>query len=66
MISLIDSEHEMTVKAKAIITASYGSGPRHSYWVGCSSGGKEGIKEAQKVPENYDGIVAGAPATSPT
>jgi feruloyl esterase len=56
------SEHEMTVKAKAIIAAYYGGGPRFSYWVGCSSGGKQGLMEAQRFPADYDGIVAGAPA----
>ncbi len=56
------SEHEMTVTAKAIIAAFYGNGPRLSYWVGCSSGGKQGLKEAQRFPADYDGIVAGAPA----
>ncbi|MCC6394152.1 MAG: tannase/feruloyl esterase family alpha/beta hydrolase [Bryobacterales bacterium] len=54
--------HEMTVKAKAIIAAYYGNGPRLSYWVGCSSGGKQGLKEAQQYPADYDGILAGAPA----
>jgi feruloyl esterase len=54
--------HEMTVKAKAIVAAYYGNGPKLSYWVGCSSGGKQGLKEAQKFPADYDGIVAGAPA----
>jgi feruloyl esterase len=58
------SEHEMTTKAKAIIAAFYGSGPRLSYWNGCSSGGKQGLKEAQKYPEDYDGIIAGAPANN--
>ena len=56
------SEHEMTVKAKAIIAAFYGNSPRFSYWVGCSSGGKQGLMEAQRFPADYDGIVAGAPA----
>ena len=54
--------HEMTVQAKAIVRAFYGNGPRLSYWVGCSSGGKQGLKEAQKFPADYDGIIAGAPA----
>jgi feruloyl esterase len=54
--------HEMTVKAKAIIAAHYGEGPMLSYWNGCSSGGKQGLKEAQRFPADYDGIVAGAPA----
>ena len=54
--------HEMTVKAKALIAAYYGNAPRHSYWNGCSSGGKQGLKEAQRYPADYDGIIAGAPA----
>jgi feruloyl esterase len=56
--------HAMTVRAKAIAKAFYGDGPRHAYWLGCSSGGRQGLKEAQVYPEDYDGIVAGAPANS--
>jgi feruloyl esterase len=56
--------HEMTVKAKAIIAAFYGDPPKFSYWQGCSSGGKQGLKEAQRFPSDYDGIIAGAPASS--
>ena len=56
------SEHEMTVKAKAIVEAFYGNGPKYSYWNGCSTGGRQGLKEAQKFPGDYDGIIAGAPA----
>ena len=56
------SEHEMTAKAKKLIEAFYGSGPKLSYWNGCSTGGRQGLKAAQMVPEDYDGIVAGAPA----
>ena len=56
------SEHEMTVKAKAIIQAFYSSAPKLSYWNGCSTGGRQGLKEAQKFPDDYDGIIAGAPA----
>jgi feruloyl esterase len=54
--------HEMTIKAKTVVSTFYGSAPQRSYWVGCSSGGKQGLKEAQKFPADYDGIVAGAPA----
>jgi len=57
------SEHEMTVKAKAIIAAYYGEGPKLSYWNGCSAGGKQALKEAQRFPEDFNGIIAGAPAT---
>lgn len=56
--------HEMTLKAKAIIAAFYGNPARLSYWNGCSSGGKQGLKEAQRFPLDYDGIVAGAPANN--
>ena len=54
--------HEMTVKGKAITEAYYSKAPERSYWNGCSSGGKQGLKEAQKFPRDYDGIAAGAPA----
>src|SRR5690606_13440727 len=54
--------HQMTLKAKALATAYYdGSAPQHAYFVGCSAGGRQGMKAAQMYPEDYDGIVAGAP-----
>jgi len=53
--------HEMTVDAKAIAEAFYGVAPSHSYWVGCSLGGLEGLVEAKRYPADYEGIVAGAP-----
>jgi len=56
------SEHEVTVKGKAIVSAFYGNPPRLSYWNGCSTGGRQGLKEAQRFPNDYDGIIAGAPA----
>jgi feruloyl esterase len=56
------SEHEMTVQAKVLIQAFYGTVPRLSYWNGCSTGGRQGLKEAQMFPNDYDGIIAGAPA----
>ena len=54
--------HEMTVKAKAMIQAFYGDAPKHSYFASCSNGGREALMEAQRFPEDYDGILAGAPA----
>src|SRR5215813_2714501 len=56
------SEHEMTVKAKTLIQAFYSAPPKLSYWNGCSTGGRQGLKEAQMFPNDYDGIIAGAPA----
>lgn len=54
--------HEMTVKSKAIVATFYGTGPQFSYWNGCSTGGWQGLMEAQRYPEDFDGILAGAPA----
>jgi len=56
--------HEMTVQAKTVIGSFYGNGPKYSYWNGCSSGGKQALKEAQKFPDDFDGIIAGAPANN--
>jgi tannase/feruloyl esterase len=53
--------HEMTVAAKQIVNAYYGSPLRHAYWNGCSAGGRQALKEAQRFPADFDGIVAGAP-----
>src|SRR5579871_3859681 len=54
--------HETALAAKAIVAAYYGDAPKHSYFMGCSDGGREGLMEAQRFPADYDGIVAGAPA----
>jgi feruloyl esterase len=56
------SEHEMAVTSKDVIRAFYGAGPKLSYWNGCSTGGRQGLKMAQEFPNDYDGIIAGAPA----
>ena len=54
--------HEMTVTGKALTEAMYGIGPRYSYFNGCSTGGRQGLMEAQRYPQDYNGIVSGAPA----
>jgi hypothetical protein len=54
--------HEMTRVAKAVTKAYYGNKLQHSYFAGCSNGGRQALMEAQRFPEDYDGILAGAPA----
>jgi len=56
------AQHQTALKAKTIVRAFYRTEPRRSYFVGCSSGGWQGLTEAQRYPHEYDGIVAGAPA----
>jgi feruloyl esterase len=48
--------------SKKITTAFYGTAPKHAYFVGCSKGGQEGFMEAQRYPDDFDGIVSGAAA----
>jgi feruloyl esterase len=55
------SMHEMAVQSKAIIRAYYNRAPQLSYYQGCSTGGRQGMMEAQRYPEDFDAIVAGAP-----
>jgi feruloyl esterase len=51
--------HEMTVSAKAVVTAHYDARPLRAYFSSCSTGGRQGLVEAQRYPEDFDGIVAG-------
>jgi feruloyl esterase len=60
------SEHEMTVKAKAIVKAFYGNAPTRSYFNGCSTGGRQALTEASRFPDDFDGIIAGAAANPKT
>ena len=55
------SVHETAVLAKQVIQVFYGRAPKFSYWVGCSTGGRQGMQEAQRYPEDFDGLVIGAP-----
>jgi feruloyl esterase len=54
--------HLMTVEAKGLIAAYYGAPAKFAYWNGCSEGGGQGLSEAQRFPDDYDGILSGAPA----
>jgi feruloyl esterase len=54
--------HEMTVLAKQLVKSYYQQEAKHSYFTGCSTGGEQALMEAQRYPDDYDGIVAGAPA----
>ena len=58
--------HESTVKAKGLLTTFYDRSPRISYWNGCSTGGRQGLMEAQRYPDDFDAIIAGAPANYQT
>ena len=52
--------HEMTVKAKQVVKAFYDQTPKFSYFKGCSTGGRMALMEAQRYPDDYDGIIAGS------
>ncbi len=54
--------HETVVKAKLITVAFYGKGPKYSYYNGCSTGGRQGLIEATRFPDDFDAVAAGAPA----
>jgi len=53
--------HELAETSKKVIAAHYGTAAKFSYWNGCSAGGRQGLKAAQKFPADFNGIVAGAP-----
>ncbi|HEY4017270.1 MAG TPA: tannase/feruloyl esterase family alpha/beta hydrolase [Pseudonocardiaceae bacterium] len=56
------SVHDMTVAAKQIVASVYARQVAYSYWDGCSTGGRQGLMEAQRYPTDYNGIMAAAPA----
>jgi pimeloyl-ACP methyl ester carboxylesterase len=58
--------HETALLGKKLIRALYGTDTKFSYWVGCSTGGRQGLMEAQRYPEDFDGYVVGAPVLNLT
>ncbi|MEU7532189.1 tannase/feruloyl esterase family alpha/beta hydrolase [Saccharothrix sp. NPDC042600] len=56
------SVHESAVVGKAVTRAFYGRSVTYSYWNGCSTGGRQGYAEAQRHPDDFDGVLANAPA----
>jgi len=58
------ANHLASGVGKAVIAAYYGSAPKAAYFQGCSDGGREALMEAQRYPDDYDAIIAGAPANA--
>lgn len=54
--------HDLAVAGKAVTAAFYGMHARYAYWNGCSTGGRQGLAEAQRYPNDYNGILSAAPA----
>src|SRR5204863_8555879 len=54
--------HLQAARSKDIITAFYGAPIQHSYFSSCSNGGRQALMEVQRFPEDYDGVLVGAPA----
>ena len=60
------ANHVTVLATKALIKSYYGQAPRYSYFLGCSEGGREALIEAQRFPDDFDGVSAGAPAALQT
>jgi feruloyl esterase len=57
--------HLATTVGKDIVARLYGRSSVHAYWQGCSTGGRQGLAEVQRYPDDYDGVIAGAPVYAP-
>ena len=58
--------HVTAVASKALTASFYGKPPQHAYFNGCSNGGRQAMMEVQRYPEDFDGVIAGHPATGTT
>jgi len=58
--------HEVIVLSKQLVRAYYQRDAAYTYYEGCSTGGHQGLSEAQRYPDDFDGIVAGAPGSNRT
>lgn len=56
------SQHLMNVAARGLVAAHFAKPPDRAYFIGCSGGGRQALKEIQRYPQDYDGVIAGAPA----
>lgn len=56
--------HLMTLRGKDVVASHYGMPARHAYYQGCSTGGRMGMMQTQRYPEDFDGVIAGAPVYS--
>jgi len=56
--------HEMTLKTKMVVAAFYGKDAQYNYFIGCSNAGRQALMEVQRYPNDYDGVLAGAPLVS--
>ncbi len=57
-------KHLQAARSKDIIRAFYGRSIKHSYFSSCSNGGRQALMEIQRFPEDYDGVIVGAPANN--
>jgi len=56
--------HLMTTVGKAVVARYYGKPQKRAYFQGCSTGGRQGLMEVQRFPDDYNGVIAGAPVYS--
>lgn len=58
------AKHLQAARSKDLIRTFYGQGAKHSYFSSCSNGGRQALMEIQRFPEDYDGVLVGAPANN--